>query len=80
MVDGRKKSAPGLDRIRSPAADRDIEVQPVLERLLLRHHLKPDPRARSLAGKTGSWWLISGNADSEKVVPLFLSLIRSLPR
>ncbi len=37
--------APGLDRIGSPAADRDIEVQPVLERLLLRHHLEPDPRA-----------------------------------
>jgi hypothetical protein len=37
--------APGLDRIRSPAADCDVEVQPVLERFLLRHHLEPVPRA-----------------------------------
>jgi len=42
---GVHEPAPGLDRNRSPAADGDVEVQPVLERLLLRDHLEPDPRA-----------------------------------
>src|SRR5262249_28541808 len=45
---GVDELAPGLDRVRPAAADRDVEVQPVLERLLLRHHLEPDPR--TLAG------------------------------
>src|SRR5262249_53952789 len=35
--------AAGLDRHRAAAADAEIEVQPVLHRFALWHHLEPDP-------------------------------------
>jgi len=45
---GVDEPAPGLDRIRSPAADGDVEVQPVLQCLVLGSTMRPWPSSSSL--------------------------------